>query len=619
MRLATAAFFLTIQTTSYAQDTLAYWPFDEAATETTAVDQQGTYDGTLSGGVSFDPAGGYTAGALDLAGTDGRVSLPNIDFSGQTMGITAWVYVRGVSSGNNSDEGRLISKASGNATTAHVYMLSLKDGSRLRFRLRINGTVHELQSSLAVLPLGEWRHVAASYDGANIKLYVNSVEVAGKAVTGNIDVQPTVPVAIGNQPSGIGERPFNGLIDELHLFDRALTADDLQGRGESYAVNGEWVAHWQLDEAEGTTAVDTANAHNGTLNAGVSFVPGGGYRRGAAQFDGSSGRIAIDPFDIGGDQLTITAWINPDNIGSTNFNDEGRIISKANGSATNSHYFMLGLNQNGKLRGRLRSFGSGTVSEIESDEGTITTNRWQHVALTYDGEFIKLYRDGQLLRTTAMTGELAGGSGVAVAIGNQPAGAGSRPFSGRIDDVRLYRRPFSQGELQAEMFATADLPVEWVAAMAERVPAGVSLRWEVGSQVDNAGFYVERFGAGERPTQLAFVPATEHHLYQFIDRTPPNGAVFYRLRQVDHDGTASQSPLVRVDAASEATSVYPNPATDYVRVTGRGSYRITDALGRTVQRGQLRAGTQQLSVAELPGPATYHIILEGSNHTFVKR
>ena len=147
---------------------------------------------------------------------------------------------------------------------------------------------------------------------------------------------------------------------------------------------------------------------------------------------------------------------------------------------------------------------------------------------------------------------------------------------------------------------------------------GVDLRWETGSQTDNAGFYVERFIEGERPTRLSFVPATEAQQYSFIDRFAPSGAIFYRLRQVDHDGTASQSPLVRVDAVSEATSVYPNPANDYLRVTGRGSYRITDALGRTLQQGQLLESTQQLSVAELPGPATYHLILAGRNHTFVK-
>jgi beta-lactam-binding protein with PASTA domain len=80
------------------------------------------------------------------------------------------------------------------------------------------------QASHTAIPLGAWTHLATTYDGANQRLYINGVLVATKAQTGNI--------AIGNQPLRIGGNNssgefFRGLIDEVRIYNRALSAAEI--------------------------------------------------------------------------------------------------------------------------------------------------------------------------------------------------------------------------------------------------------------------------------------------------------------------------------------------------------------------------------------------------------
>ncbi len=74
-------------------------------------------------------------------------------------------------------------------------------------------------------PLNTWTHVALTYDGTTQRLYVNGTQVATRATTGTIQVTSNPLWIGGNQPYG---EYFTGLIDEVRVYDRALTATDIQ-------------------------------------------------------------------------------------------------------------------------------------------------------------------------------------------------------------------------------------------------------------------------------------------------------------------------------------------------------------------------------------------------------
>ena len=74
-------------------------------------------------------------------------------------------------------------------------------------------------------PVNAWTHVALTYDGSTLRLYVNGTQAATRAATGAIQTT-TNPLWIGgNSPYG---EYFQGLIDDVRVYNRALTATDIQ-------------------------------------------------------------------------------------------------------------------------------------------------------------------------------------------------------------------------------------------------------------------------------------------------------------------------------------------------------------------------------------------------------
>ena len=76
----------------------------------------------------------------------------------------------------------------------------------------------------AALPVNTWTHVAASYDGTQIRLYINGTQVAVTAASGTYE-QNTKPLWIGANTYG---ENFRGRLDDIRIYNRALTATEIQ-------------------------------------------------------------------------------------------------------------------------------------------------------------------------------------------------------------------------------------------------------------------------------------------------------------------------------------------------------------------------------------------------------
>ena len=164
--------------------------------------------------------------------------------------------------------------------------------------------------------------------------------------------------------------------------------------------------------------------------------------------------------------------------------------------------------------------------------------------------------------------------------------------------------------------SAAPLPVELTRFTAEPLGEDALLKWATASEKNNDHFEVEVSVNGQVFNRISQVAGqgstTQPHEYRFTDKNISRYAtdpVYYRLRQVDADGTATYSPVraVRVSGLAEFTAqLYPNPSHDsqvptvLVRTSSAGSvcWELADPLGRTLlrQTAEVPVGTTALSL-----------------------
>ena len=183
---------------------------------------------------------------------------------------------------------------------------------------------------------------------------------------------------------------------------------------------------------------------------------------------------------------------------------------------------------------------------------------------------------------------------------------------------------------------TSPLPVELTAFTARHAGGVTTLRWSTESELNNTGFAVERSLDAERWDSIGFVnghfSTDVRHDYQFQDRLAEDlasrPALWYRLKQVDRDGSIEYSQAVRVTLPVAAfrsmlLAPYPNPFTGAATLSFAlpepmaVTLLITDAAGRTVQRllDDVSFGTGTHSVrfdGEGLSAGVYHVMLRSA-------
>jgi hypothetical protein len=148
-------------------------------------------------------------------------------------------------------------------------------------------------------------------------------------------------------------------------------------------------------------------------------------------------------------------------------------------------------------------------------------------------------------------------------------------------------------ELDGVIEVNAVLPIQLLSFDARPTPQGVECYWTTAGELDNDYMAVERSTDGREFREIGRVPGrgttdgTEE--YSFLDIAPQPGRNFYRLRQVDFDGTVEYHRIVAIDyrpIAGLNVRAFPNPARDVLNLrwsAGRErptTLRVFDLTGR---------------------------------------
>ena len=397
--------------------------------------------------------------------------------------------------------------------------------------------------------VGRWHHVAATYDGTTRTLYLDGVAL-GADVPGVHAVPNAQNLRIGSNSNG-SFTYLNGRLDEVRVYSVALTAAQLRAdmTSTTAAVPASLVLYYNMDQGTPATASTGANAGLTTLydlspNATAATL---------TNFDLSSGNT------------------------SSNYVASYALVVPVATAATS------------------RMFTSFIATWAAPANGTVTS---YVLDVSTAADF---------------SAPVAGSPFTA------PASATSYGVTGLAQNTTYFYRVRAlnsnlaqpdQGAESNSISVATPLPVALTqfTATAEG-SAAVRLAWATASEKNSLAFEVERSADGVSYYKVGTVAAAgttaAAHTYTLRDAALPTGAsvLYYRLRQVDLDGSFSYSPVRVVALGTGGLALFPNPAhggtATLTGVAASQVVQVLDAVGRLVLTATADAsGTAPLALPQ---------------------
>ena len=400
---------------------VGHWKLSETSGTTSADSTIFAKNGTVTGGANWSTRCNG-AGVFDFDGSSHYISITSASHLQPTESLTMAAWIRGDAWGSGADVDAIFRKGEGNPNN---YQFAIANG-RVALYLDTSDPDDQSIRGNTTLTAGVWYHVAATWDGSTVKIYVNGqLDNTPQSRTGTIGVD-TRALYIGGYS---GSDLFDGMIYDARLYNRALNQSEI-------AKLAQFVGHWKFAEGAGSTAADsTLLANNATLSGGATWATD------------CAGNNVFVTNGMGAIAQTSSAFT-PPAVGSVSFWMRGAGTPAARGR-------LCGVNENWEVRqeptGAL-SFDFGGSPYVGNEPFSTLTpvdmaGRWYHIAAVFsdvDNSF-SVYVDGQLRTNGISPVDLVPQAPGILSFGTR---TGSTEYwLGALRDFRIYSRKLCPAEI----------------------------------------------------------------------------------------------------------------------------------------------------------------------------
>lgn len=473
-----------------AQDTLAYYPFSGGVSDESIHGN----DATVHGAQLTQDRFGWANSAIAFDGTQAYLQAANASYlNSDYTTVSFWIKVNELP---GQGEAYLLSFGG----WQERWKVSLPTHGKMVWTTNNSSGISDMDAGDAgVLPTGVWKHVALVHDGTKDRIYIDGVQVAEKNVSGTLN-STTKPLGIGYNPIDFGNF-FNGELDDIIIFGNALTAQEIAdlyaAQSTAPTVAQGMVANYPLDG----NAWDITDFHNnGTATDVTPTTNRFGYGLSALQFNGTSSKVeAPNSAQLNSDYTTVSFWVNVNQLPA-----QGEVFLMSFGGW--QERWKISLPSHGKLVWTTNN--TSGISDMDAGDGNaLAAGEWTHVVVVHDGTNDKIFINGTLAASKAVSGTL-NSTTHPLGIGYNAVDGGNN-LDGAMDDVQIYNYALTDQEIADLYTAQSTSPASPTDLVAAYPFAG--------SAEDTTQFGNDGWVAGATPTTDRFEYASNAYSFDGTD------------------------------------------------------------------------------------------------------